>query len=206
MKSNAEAVKDQTPKTQPPAPKEPTPKANASKAERQPAARVAKEAKADADVEPADRLPTTVEELKESKSGLVTFLFLSGKDKEDIAKELKAAFKLTDGQPVKIVRRITGRARFFQRAFALMAAKERSPARHPAPREPGGLFRVHIVRETAARSAENWCEGGLLPRASQRVLPPAGLGVLATKVHFRALPPPVANSTGSAPSSTRPRC
>ena len=48
---------------------------------------------------------------------------MSGKDQDDIAKELKAAFKLTDGQAAKIVRRITGRARFFQRAFALMAAK-----------------------------------------------------------------------------------
>jgi len=78
---------------------------------------------AKADAEPADRLPATVEELKESKSGLVTFLLLSGRDKEDITKELKAAFQLTDGQAAKIVRRITGRARFFQRAFALMAAK-----------------------------------------------------------------------------------
>ena len=53
---------------------------------------------AKADAEPTDRLPTTVEELKQSKSGLVSFLFLSGRDKEDIAKELKAAFKLTDDQ------------------------------------------------------------------------------------------------------------
>jgi len=167
MKSNAETtkdqpVKDQTPKTQPQAPKDPTPKAKAPKAKREPAARVAKPAKSDADAatlkapvaqlaaaavkpvqtekvpkapkaskavkvendaEPVDRLPATVEELKESKGGLVTFLFLSGRDKEDIAKELKAAFKLTDGQAAKIVRRITGRARFFQRALALTAAK-----------------------------------------------------------------------------------
>ena len=109
MKNNAEAVKDQTPRTQPQPPKDPTPKAKASKA--------------DADTEPADRLPTELDELKETKSGLVTSLFLSGKDKDEIAKELKTAFKLTDGQAAKIVRRITGRARFFQRAFALMAAK-----------------------------------------------------------------------------------
>jgi hypothetical protein len=50
-------------------------------------------------------------------------MFLSGRHKEGIAKELMAALKLTDWQAVKIVRRITGRARFFQRAFALMAAK-----------------------------------------------------------------------------------
>jgi hypothetical protein len=30
---------------------------------------------------------------------------------------------MTDGEAVKIVRRITGRARFFRRAFDLMAAK-----------------------------------------------------------------------------------
>ena len=87
------------------------------------ASKASKATKADTDAESVDRLPTTVEELKESKSGLVSFLFLSGKDKGDIAKELKAAFKLTDGQAAKIVRRITGRARFFQRAFALTAAK-----------------------------------------------------------------------------------
>ena len=116
MKSNAEATKDQATKDQ-------TPKAKAPKAKREPAAKVAKAVKADADAEPVDRLPTTVEELKESKSGLVSFLFLSGRVKEDIAKELKAAFKLTDSQAAKIVRRITGRARFFQRAFALVPAK-----------------------------------------------------------------------------------
>jgi hypothetical protein len=33
------------------------------------------------------------------------------------------AFKLTDAQAAKIVRRITGRARFFQRVAELMAAK-----------------------------------------------------------------------------------
>ena len=65
----------------------------------------------------------TAEELKASKVGLVTFLFLSGKEKEENAKELKTAFKLTDDQAGKIVRRITGRARFFRRAFDLMAAK-----------------------------------------------------------------------------------
>ena len=54
-------------------------KAKAPKAKKEPAAKVEK------DEEPADRLPTTVAELKESKSGLVTFLFLSGKDKDTIA-------------------------------------------------------------------------------------------------------------------------
>jgi len=39
------------------------------------------------------------------------------------AQEIAATFKLADAQAVKIVRRITGRARFFRRAFDLMAAK-----------------------------------------------------------------------------------
>ena len=124
MKNNKDAAKDQTAKTQPqtaapaPAPAQ-NGKAKAPKAKKEPAAKVEK----DADSEPVDRLPTTVAELKESKSGLVTFLHLSGKDKDDIAKEVAATFKLADAQAVKVVRRITGRARFFRRAFDLMAAK-----------------------------------------------------------------------------------
>ena len=51
------------------------------------------------------------------------YLFLSGKDKQAIAAELKTAFKLPDTQAAKIVRRITGRARFFQRVDELMTAK-----------------------------------------------------------------------------------
>ena len=111
MKNNTEATKDQTTKT---------PKA--SKTKRQPA-KVAKEPKVESETEPVDRLPASLEELKASKGGLVTYLFLSGKEKEDVAKELKTAFRLTDDQAGKIVRRITGRARLFRRAFDLMAAK-----------------------------------------------------------------------------------
>ena len=118
MKNNKDAAKEQAAKTATPAPAPvPNGKAKAPKAKKEPAAKVEKEE------EPADRLPTTVAELKESKSGLVTFLHLSGKDKDDIGKELAATFKLADPQAVKIVRRITGRARFFRRAFDLMAAK-----------------------------------------------------------------------------------
>lgn len=119
MKSNKDAAKE-TAKTQPQTPATAPAqngKAKAPKAKKEPAAKVEK------DEEPADRLPCTVQELKESKGGLVTFLFLSGKDKDDIAKEVAATFKLADAQAVKIVRRITGRARFFRRAFDLMAAK-----------------------------------------------------------------------------------
>ncbi len=74
MKTQTDTTKDQAPKT----PK--APKASAPKAKPEPKAKAAKEA-TDTDGEATDRLPTTVEELKESKSGLVTFLFLSGKDK-----------------------------------------------------------------------------------------------------------------------------
>jgi len=116
MKNNAAAVKDQTAQDQ-------APKGKAPKAKREPAAKVVKDTKADGDGEPADRLPMTVEELKATKGGLVCFLFFSGKDTEPIAKELKAAFKLSDVQAVKIVRRITGRARLFKRVFELMPAK-----------------------------------------------------------------------------------
>jgi hypothetical protein len=107
MKNNTEAKKE--------------PKAKAPKAKREPTAKV--KAKAGVETEPADRLPGTVEELKATKGGLVCFLFLSRKGRNEIAAELKAAFKLTDIQAVKTVRRITGRARFFRRAFELMAAK-----------------------------------------------------------------------------------
>jgi hypothetical protein len=133
MKNTKNGTKEQTPKTTTstsakatadrPTPAAPVPapeqngKAKAPKAKKEPVAKVEK------DEEPADRLPTTVEELKESKSGFVTFLHLSGKDKDAIAKEVAATFKLADAQAVKVARRITGRARFFRRAFDLMAAK-----------------------------------------------------------------------------------
>ena len=131
MKNTKNGTKEQTPKTttsakapaDKPTPAAPVPtseqngKAKAPKAKKEPVAKVEK------DEEPADRLPTTVAELKESKSGLVTFLHLSGKEKDDIAKEVAETFKLAEAQAVKIVRRITGRARFFRRAFDLMAAK-----------------------------------------------------------------------------------
>jgi hypothetical protein len=114
MKNNTEAKKEQTPKDQ-------ALKAKAPKAKREPAAKVV--TKADVDSESTDRLPSTIDELKATKGGLVSFLFLSGKDKEEIVKDLKAAFNLSDVQAVKIVRRIMGRARFFQRAFELIATK-----------------------------------------------------------------------------------
>jgi hypothetical protein len=59
------------------------------------------------------------EELKASKGGLVTFLFFAGRDRDGIAKELKAAFKVNDEQALKI----TGRARFYKQALELTTAK-----------------------------------------------------------------------------------
>ena len=99
-----------------------TPKAEAtSKAPKAP--KVTKASKKDADAEPADRLPSTIEELKETKGGLVAWMHVSGKDKDEIAKALKDTFKVSESQGVKIVRRITGRARFFRRVFDLTATK-----------------------------------------------------------------------------------
>ncbi len=82
-----------------------------------------KPGKAKAAKEPADRLPTTLDELKASKGGLVCYLFFSGKGREEITKELVTEFKLTETQAAKITRRITGRARLFKRVFELMAGK-----------------------------------------------------------------------------------
>jgi len=98
-----------------------TPKAKTPKAKTEAAPKPAKAPKAAK--EPADRLPATVEELKAGKAGLATYLFLSGKGKEEIAGELKSAFKLSDTHAAKIVRRIVGRTRFFQRALSLVTAK-----------------------------------------------------------------------------------
>ncbi|MCL5096137.1 MAG: hypothetical protein M1608_01110 [Candidatus Omnitrophica bacterium] len=116
MKNNNEAKKEQTAKDQ-------ATQAKTPKAKREPAEKAVKVTKANSGDEIADRLPGNIEELKATKGGLVSFLFLSGKNKEEIAKDLQGAFKLTDAQAVKIVRRITGRARFFRRVFELMVAK-----------------------------------------------------------------------------------
>ena len=68
-------------------------------------------------------MPSTLDELKATKGGLVCYLFLSGKEKDEITSELKTTFKLGDTQAAKIVHRIPGRARLFQRVFEVMAAK-----------------------------------------------------------------------------------
>jgi hypothetical protein len=115
-KQSLKAAKTRDTKVQEPAPETPqTLKAKEPKP--------AEDRKAKVEGESADRLPVTIDELKASKSGLVCYLFLSGKDKPEITKELKAAFDLNDTQADKITRRITGRVRFFRRVFELMTAK-----------------------------------------------------------------------------------
>ena len=112
--------------------KKATPAAVAEQPAPQPAApsnvekppKATKAAKSDTDGEATDRLPTTLEELKETKGGFVAFHFLTGKDKDAIAKDLAAAFKLTEPQAAKIVRRITGRVRLYARVFELIPAKK----------------------------------------------------------------------------------
>ena len=136
MKKTTEATKDQTSKTttatEPKAAKakKATPAPATEQPAPQPAAapakveKAAKAAKSDADGEATDRLPTTLAELKETKGGFVAHLFLTGKDKDAIAKELATAFKLADAQAVKITRRITGRVRLYARVFELVPAKK----------------------------------------------------------------------------------
>ncbi len=58
------------------------------------------------------------------RGGFVAFHFLTGKDKDAIAKDLAAAFKLAEPQAAKIVRRITGRVRLYARVFELVPAKK----------------------------------------------------------------------------------
>jgi len=115
-KTTIEPTKDQTPKDQ-------VPRSKAPKAKGELAVKTPKAAQAGAEGEPADRLPANLDDLKATKSGLVAFLFLSGKGKDDIVTQLKETFKLTDVQAGKIARRITGRARFFKRVFELMPTK-----------------------------------------------------------------------------------
>jgi len=83
--------------------------------------KVAKTAKKEKeDGETTDRLPSNLTELKDTKGGLVAYLFLNGKDIEAIAQEVKTTFKVADTQAVKITRRITGRVRLYRRIFDLV--------------------------------------------------------------------------------------
>ena len=120
MKTKANTTKEQTAAT---TTTTEVPKAKQPKAKRAAKAKTAKKAKKDKKAGPADRLPSTLDELKATKGGLVCYLFFSGKVKDEITSELMTAFKLGEAQAAKIVRRITGRARFFQRVSELMAAK-----------------------------------------------------------------------------------
>jgi len=108
----------------------PTPKASKTnpikgvKLPKQPKASKAVENTSESDSEPVDRLPTTLAELKKSKSGLVAVLYLSGKDHVAISKELKTTFRVSEAQALKITRRIEGRVRLYQRIFQLVRLKE----------------------------------------------------------------------------------
>jgi hypothetical protein len=139
MKKTTEATKDQTSKTttatEPkaakakkatpaPTPEQPAPQPSAAPAKVEKPAKAAKAAKSDSDGEATDRLPTTLDELKETKGGFVAYQFLTGKDREAIAKDLAEAFKLGEPQAAKIVRRITGRVRLYARVFELVPAKK----------------------------------------------------------------------------------
>ena len=139
MRKTTESTKDQTSKTttatEPkaakakkaapaPATEQPAPQPAAAPAKVEKPAKAAKAAKSDADGEATDRLPRTLDELKETKGGFVTFHFLTGKAKDAIAKDLAAAFKLAEPQAAKIVLRITGRVRLYSRVFELVPAKK----------------------------------------------------------------------------------
>jgi hypothetical protein len=128
MKSTAETMKEQTVKQSAKAAnvrdtkvQEPAPETTQVVKAKEP--KPAKGRKAKVEGESADRLPASIDELKASKSGLVCYLFLSGKGKEDITKEFKSAFNVNDAAASKIIRQITGRVRFFRRVFELVAAK-----------------------------------------------------------------------------------
>lgn len=110
--------------TSAPATEQPAPQPAATSAKVEKPAKASKAAKSDADGETTDRLPTTLDELKETKGGFVAYQFLTGKDREAIAKDLAAAFKLGEAQAAKIVRRITGRVRLYARVFELVPAKK----------------------------------------------------------------------------------
>lgn len=96
----------------------------APKATKPKAIRKAKAARKEADTEKLDRLPTTLAELRETKGGFIATLFLKGRDRDGIAKEVKAAFRLTEARAMKITRRIIGRIRLYQRIFELLHARQ----------------------------------------------------------------------------------
>lgn len=90
----------------------------------------AKTAKADkeADGEASDRLPTTLAELKEGKGGLVSYLYLTGIDRDAIVAKVREAFKVTEAQAFKIARRHIGRTRLYVRILEVLV-KDRPTAK-----------------------------------------------------------------------------
>jgi len=101
-------------------PRRTAPKVSKQKPAAKAPAKPRKTIKGETEAEPTDRLPTTLEELRQTKGGLAASLFLEGKDQAAIAKELAEVFKVVDAQALKITRRITGRVRLYQRVFELV--------------------------------------------------------------------------------------
>jgi hypothetical protein len=103
-----------------------------------PAAQSAKTAKRSP--EPADRLLSTVDELKAGKAGLATYLFLSAKGKDEVERELKAAFKLSDTQAGWIVR-----------ACLIVSDEWRGSSRKEANSDLRGVLVAALPRRSCAR-------------------------------------------------------
>lgn len=111
---------------------------------------------AEADGETTDRLPTTLEELKATKGGFVAHLFLIGKDKDAIAKDLAAAFKLAEPQAVKITRRITGRVRLYARVFDLVGTRASAPSSPVAQKPAATPVEASESNDTLRENMRKW--------------------------------------------------
>ncbi|MCP5523910.1 MAG: hypothetical protein H7A46_20430 [Verrucomicrobiales bacterium] len=66
-----------------------------------------------------DRLPQAVQDMVAAKVGFVVFHWTRGKIKEEATGLTAKEFNTSTDQAHKIVRRITGWVRFFQRSFSL---------------------------------------------------------------------------------------
>jgi hypothetical protein len=110
-----------------------------------PAAQSAKTAKRSP--EPADRLLSTVDELKAGKAGLATYLFLSAKGKDEVERELKAAFKLSDTQAGWIPRPVVA----IVRACLIVSDEWRGSSRKEANSDLRGVLVAALPRRSCAR-------------------------------------------------------
>ncbi len=69
-----------------------------------PPSRVRAEAKTSSGCGPAQARAATVEHLKESKRGLVAWMQVTGREKDEIAKAVKDTSRVSEAQAVKMVR------------------------------------------------------------------------------------------------------